>query len=161
MSKEASNAYKKRNRAAMSAYRKKWLEEHPGKRKEYEDRYRKKNREKVNAYRAKWRRETGFDKLRNRRIRERVIAKYGGRCVCCEETIFQFLSFDHKNGRGRQHRETMIETGQKFMLWLDKNPIQPDIQILCHNCNQSFGHYGFCPHHPEIVRPVLHGRKRT
>jgi hypothetical protein len=39
----------------MTAYRKKWLKDNPGKRKEYEDRYRAKNRDKVRARVRKWR----------------------------------------------------------------------------------------------------------
>jgi hypothetical protein len=143
----------------MTAYRKKWLKDNPGKRKEYEDRYRAKNRDKVRARVRKWRQKTNYDSIRNRKIRERVINKYGGKCVCCDIKIFEFLSFDHKNGRGRWHRAGIAATGQKFVLWLDKNPIQEDIQILCHNCNQSFGHYGFCPHHPEVTRPISHKKE--
>jgi predicted restriction endonuclease len=158
---ERQNRWKKKNRAAMTAYRKKWLKEHPEKRREYENRYREKHRDEVNESRRKWRRQTDFDRIKNRQTRERVLLKYGNKCACCGETTYQFLSFDHKEGRGKQHREGIAETGQKFVRWLDKNPVQKDIQILCHNCNQSLGHYGFCPHHPEITRPVLHGRKRT
>lgn len=154
------NAWKKRNRAAMTAYRKQWIKDHPEKRKEYEARYTSSHRDQVNARHRDYRHRTGYDRVRNRHIREEVIKKYGGKCVCCEIDIFEFLSFDHKNGRGKSHREAVLETGQKFMLWLYKNEVQDDIQVLCHNCNQSLGHYGFCPHHPEIVRPIFHGRKR-
>lgn len=159
---ERQNRWKKKNRSAMSAYRNKWMKDNPGKRKEYEDRHREKNGLKINAYQRKYRKDTGYDRIRNRAIRERVIEKYGGKCACCGEMIFQFLSFDHKEGRGRQHREKILqETKQKFVVWLDKNPKQEDIQLLCHNCNLSLGHYGFCPHNPEVVRPILNGRKRA
>jgi hypothetical protein len=154
------NMWKKRNRDAMTAYRKQWMKDHPEKRREYESRYKSANRDKVNERIRGWKRRTGYDRVRGRRIREEVIKKYGGKCVCCGTAVFEFLSFDHKNGRGKSHREVVLETGQKFVMWLYKHEIQEDIQILCHNCNQSFGHYGFCPHHPEIFRPILHGRKR-
>jgi hypothetical protein len=127
-----SAAWKKRNRSAMTVYHKKWLKANPEKRREYENRYIAKNRNKVNARRRKWRRETGYDKIRNRLIRERVIKKYGGKCRCCGTKIFQFLSFDHIKGRGKKHRDKLIATGQKLILWLDKRKKLKSIQLLCH-----------------------------
>lgn len=147
--------WKKRNRPAMTAYRKKWMKKNPKKRKEYEDRYINKHRDQVNARRRAWRKRTNYDQKRHRKIRERVIKKYGGKCVCCGISIYEFLSFDHINGRGRQHREHLRLTGQKLVTWLDSHDKRADIQILCHNCNQSLGHYGLCPHHPDIKRMVI------
>ena len=31
--------------------------------------------------------------------KERIIEAYGGKCECCGESIFEFLTIDHRNGR--------------------------------------------------------------
>lgn len=41
---------------------------------------------------------------RRRRLRAEVIAAYGGRCACCGEATPEFLSIDHVNNDGAQHR---------------------------------------------------------
>src|ERR1700752_3322726 len=158
---ERQNCWKRKNRPAMNLYRRKWMKNNPKKRQEDERRYVKKHRAEINARRRKWKSETGYDRRRNRKIRERVIKKYGGKCACCGIRVFEFLSFDHKKGRGKQHREGILRTGQKFVIWLDKRPRQKNIQLLCHNCNQALGHYGYCPHSPKNTRPILHGTKRV
>jgi hypothetical protein len=83
------------------------------------------------------------DRLRSRR--ERVIAHYGGQCVCCGEDTFEFLSLDHKNGGGELHRAE-VGQGSKMIDWIIQNDFPDIFQILCHNCNQATGYYGICPH---------------
>lgn len=72
-----------------------------------------------------------------------AIEKYGGKCVCCGEKEPKFLSFDHINGGGSQHRKVI---GGKIIRWLKKNGYPEGFQILCHNCNLARGFYGQCPH---------------
>jgi hypothetical protein len=152
--------WKKRNRPAMSAYRRKWMKEHPKKRHEYEENYRKKHgvrlkresREKSRKFR---RDNPNYEKNLWRRIRLEVLKKYGGKCKCCGTNVFEFLSFDHIKGRGKKHRDQLLATGRKLLVWLRKNKRKKSIQILCHNCNQSLGHYGYCPHRPNVKRKVI------
>src|SRR3990167_9777047 len=40
----------------------------------------------------------------NRALRLEAIAAYGGKCRCCGETEEKFLTLDHINGGGKQHR---------------------------------------------------------
>ncbi len=86
-------------------------------------------------------------KQSNRRIRERLFAGYGGKCVCCGETKFEFLALDHVNGGGRQERKTM--STQQIALRAIREGFPPEYRVLCHNCNQAIGWYGVCPHETE------------
>jgi hypothetical protein len=65
-------------------------------------------------------------------------------CVCCGESNFEFLSFDHINGGGRKHREEIKSYQMPY--WLKKNGYPEGFRVLCHNCNQSYGMWGYCPH---------------
>ena len=79
-----------------------------------------------------------------KRLRELVLAKYGGICQCCGETHYEFLCIDHVNGGGGAERKTL--SGMCLYVKLKNNPISSDYRVLCHNCNMSFGLYGYCPH---------------
>ena len=84
-------------------------------------------------------------KERRRRLRSEVIAAYGGRCACCGETTPEFLSVDHMNNDGAQHRKH-VKSGQ-FYPWLKRNGFPKDgFQLLCMNCNSAKGFFGECPH---------------
>ena len=77
-------------------------------------------------------------------IRLAVIIGYGGKCVCCNESQQEFLALDHVNGGGTQQRKrTHVHTLYRFVI---QNNFPPEYRILCHNCNASLGHYGYCPH---------------
>lgn len=104
-------------------------------------------------------RQCGF----NRRETERIdaLTHYSGgqpRCACCGETHVAFLSFDHINGGGRQHRIELRESGQSDCMfkWLKKNNYPEGFQVLCHNCNQAKGYYGYCPHQKEKECQTAH-----
>lgn len=79
----------------------------------------------------------------HRNIRLRCIEHYGGTCACCGENRYEFLAIDHINGGGGKHRK---KTGGHTERWLVKNNFPQGYRILCHNCNQSLGLYGYCPH---------------
>lgn len=83
---------------------------------------------------------------RDRDLRLRCINHYGGRCACCGESRFEFLSIDHINGGGNQHRKLI---GNKVWRWLIKNDFPQGFRVLCHNCNQSLGYNKYCPHQRE------------
>jgi hypothetical protein len=69
---------------------------------------------------------------------------YGGKCACCGEERREFLSIDHINGGGAKHRKEIHRASLYF--WLIKNNFPDAFRILCHNCNQAMGIYGYCPH---------------
>ena len=83
---------------------------------------------------------------RNRALRIKVLTHYGGdppRCACCHETTLEFLGLDHINGGGRQQRKTIKK---RWWEWLRQQGFPPGFRVLCHNCNQAIGVYGYCPH---------------
>jgi len=55
-------------------------------------------------------------------------------CNCCGESIFEFLSMDHINGGGTQHRR-QLNGGNNIYRWLRKNNFPDGFQVLCYNCN--------------------------
>lgn len=79
-----------------------------------------------------------------RRLREEVISKYGGLCACCGETEIKFLCIDHVNGGGNEERRNT--KASSFYYRLKRDPVSPDYQVLCHNCNFAKTAYGKCPH---------------
>ena len=78
-----------------------------------------------------------------------VISHYGGKCACCGEDRYEFLSIDHINGGGGRHREMI---GPHILRWIQKQGYPEGYRILCHNCNQSLGFYGYCPHQKEAEK---------
>lgn len=104
-------------------------------RRKHKDSWAKSNPDKVREY-----------KIRHRRkMREEVTKRYGGKCVCCGETQFEFLTFDHINNDGAEHRKKVATS--YLVRWLKKNNYPKDIvQILCYNCNNAKSVYGECPH---------------
>lgn len=83
-------------------------------------------------------------------LRRSLIAHYGGQCVCCGVADWRFLSFDHRDNDGADHRRSVFGTkrpfGRTWLRWLRDN--KPDfIQLLCHNCNMAKAAFGgTCPH---------------
>ena len=78
---ESQKRWKKKNRIALNAYRRKWIEEHPEKRKQYEKKYRDSHKKHICKKRKEWRvAHPGYDRDYARRVRKEVIKKYGGKC---------------------------------------------------------------------------------
>ena len=82
----------------------------------------------------------------SRKIRLLAIEHYGGKCACCGEWKFEFLAIDHVNGGGQKDRKSDKNKGSNMAMWLYRHDWPDGFRILCHNCNQSLGHYGYCPH---------------
>lgn len=84
-----------------------------------------------------------------------VLKEYGNECVCCQEDKIEFLTIDHVDGTGAEHRKSLGldygrdrgTGGHNFYRWLKKNNYPRDnFQILCFNCNAAKHMYGKCPH---------------
>jgi hypothetical protein len=85
-----------------------------------------------------------------RRLKEQVIAHYGGVCACCGIDAIEFLSIDHIYGGGTAHRrELNIGGGTPMYIWLQKQNYPKGFRVLCHNCNQCYGAFGYCYHQIE------------
>lgn len=109
------------------------------------------NCERIKAERKRWyaeNREFAREKHKERAvaIRMAVLEHYGCKCTCCGVTEPKFLSIDHIDGGGTEHRKKLGLSGKAIYYWLIKNNFPPGFQVLCHNCNMAKGLYGVCPH---------------
>lgn len=80
-----------------------------------------------------------------RKLKMSVIGIYGGECRCCGEKEPLFLTIDHVDNDGKDHRKEIV--GQAFYRYL-RNLGEPDrrFQLLCFNCNIAKSLFGTCPH---------------
>lgn len=93
-------------------------------------------------------RHRAYHRERNARQRAQVIAGYGGCCACCGENTPEFLGIDHIGGRGDRDRRPNGQplSGCKLYARLIRRGFPSEYRLLCHNCNLSLGHWGYCPH---------------
>jgi hypothetical protein len=123
---------------------KKYLLEHQEERKKYITKYRFEHQEEIRASSQKYQLEhPGASREYHRSRRKSVIEYYGGKCACCGETTYEFLTIDHINNDGAKHRK---EIRKNLYLWIIQNNFPEGFQILCWNCNCAKGFHGECPH---------------
>jgi len=119
-------------------------------RRDYYKDYRDSNREKLQDYQRQWvddnrDKHNEYNRKRNARLKKLVMGHYGNKCVCCGETEPLFLTIDHINNDGNEHRKTIH--GDKIYSHIIKENYPDTFQILCFNCN--IGKHlngGVCPH---------------
>lgn len=94
-------------------------------------------------------------KVSQRKLKDAVFAAYGGYvCACCGEEGREFLSIDHINNDGAEHRRSMgLNPGGTFYCWLKRNGFPPGFRVLCMNCNFARGRFGYCPHERQRAEP--------
>lgn len=83
------------------------------------------------------------------RRKAQVIAHYGGACVCCGETILQFLTIDHIDGGGNKERKCLGSNpgGSAIIRRIVRQGYPDGLQVLCWNCNCGRAlNGGICPH---------------
>lgn len=117
------------------------------------------NKEHLKRYVTQWRKENRDyinrkNKFKRRQERQQVLDHYGKVCACCGEWRYEFLSIDHIDGGGNKHRNELKQKGElkkagRMHDWLRKNNYPEGFRVLCHNCNQARGLYGYCPHKPD------------
>lgn len=94
-------------------------------------------------------RKVAYSRLRYLKLKLEVLGYYSdGRleCRCCGVINHRFLSIDHIEGRGNQHRREIGQpAGDRFYNWLKKNGFPIGYQVLCFNCNMA-KRTGPCPH---------------
>lgn len=100
-------------------------------------------------------------KKSRREIKQTIVDGYGGACACCGERALEFLTIDHVNGDGADHRRS-LGTKQSRVLYLAliAQGFPAGFRVLCFNCNSALGFYGYCPHRPEDIRVVNRGTSR-
>lgn len=119
------------NRASVNAKAARYRASHPEQIKATQERFRAKNPDAFRLYKLKQKIE--------------MVNSYGGKCACCGETEIVFLSLDHINGGGTQHRRRMGQN--KMMAELRAAGWPKDgYQILCMNCQFGTRYGRECPH---------------
>jgi hypothetical protein len=92
--------------------------------------------------------------------RNRILNHYGRVCACCGEFRKEFLAIDHLEGGGNKHRK-IVGAGNAFYSWLIRNNFSIGYRVLCHNCNESLGHYGYCPHQRTMAQNIENSTSRN
>lgn len=121
-----------------------------------------KNRKHVQAYQQAWISENrdkhnGYNRKRNARLKKQVMDAYGNKCACCGEDAPGFLTIDHVNNDGNDHRKRVH--GDKIYAEIIREEYPAKYQILCWNCNVGRHHNGgVCPHKSlKVQRPSREG----
>lgn len=84
-----------------------------------------------------------------RRLKKKeVFEAYGGaKCACCGESTFDFLTIDHVNNDGADHRREIGAGGTTTYMWLIRNKFPEGFQVLCANCQLGKAvNGGVCSH---------------
>jgi hypothetical protein len=83
----------------------------------------------------------------DQQLRSDIVEAYGSKCQCpcgCNVTEPEFLALDHIFGGGGQERKK--QSSHQLYRRLKKQGFPKDKhRLLCHNCNQARGIYGYCP----------------
>lgn len=123
--------------------RQRWKDdpEYREKRLESNKRWKKRNAGKAEAAVKDWR----------NRLKLEVFQAYSGLeepvCSCCGQSGLAFLTLDHVNNDGGEHRKQM--KGRLHYLYLKQEgfPRQGEIVVMCWNCNCGRkANGGICPH---------------
>lgn len=140
---KSARRWQSNNRDKVNKKQKEWREKN---RKRYLSRmrisskkWREKNKDKVNANRRSTR----------AKLRADVLGAYGGICSCCKESNEKFLTIDHINNDGAEHRRSLHPraSAQTLYTWLRRNEYPDRFQVMCYNCNCGrYKNGGICPH---------------
>lgn len=130
--KKANAKYYNKNKENILQWQKEYYQKHKAERNQKCKEWMNKNRKRMN------------DTIKKRRlvIKHLVIEHYGGKCACCGESIFEFLTIDHISGRTKGDRTR----GEALYRKLLKLKYPEGYQVLCWNCNAAKGLFGKCPH---------------
>ncbi len=122
--------------AMRSPYLKEWSEQNADYLKEYHAKKYERTKEVGRAVRKRY-----YDKWK-----KVVFDHYGHKCTCCGEREPRFLTIDHIDDDGAEHRKS-VAAGSVLFKWLVNNNFPKNFRILCFNCNAGrFHNGGLCPH---------------
>lgn len=118
-----------------------WHAAHPG--------YAKAAREKTKA--AHPERQPVYSRSYLTKLKRQTMDAYGGKCACCSETEISFLTLDHVNDDGAEHRrqlgKALQAAGAVTYRWARDNGYPDTLQVLCFNCQWGKRlNGGICPH---------------
>ena len=104
----------------------------------YKEQGRKSYARNIEAMRMRARRQKAM-------LKAELLTAYGGRCMCCGETAPEFLSIDHANGDGQEHRKRVGSGGVWGDLRRQGYP-REGYRLLCMNCQFGTMRGKACPH---------------
>ena len=136
---ESDKAYRKAHKGQERylSYGRAWKERNKEKVRENARLYAQQNKTKVHAYGKQYRKS----------LKVQAFQAYGGaNCACCGENHIEFLSIDHMNGGGNEHRRQIGLKAAHPYKWLKDHNYPSGFRVLCMNCNFALGAFGYCPH---------------
>lgn len=147
---EAEKARYIRNREKLCAYSRQWAKNN----KEKRNATRRKKYAKLKALNLLPKRKPQakskiYQKLVQKKYKGEVLSHYGGQCACCAENNISFLTIDHIDDNGKEHKGNGKHRykGEILYRFLIKNNYPKGIQVLCFNCNiGKRNNNGTCPH---------------
>ena len=89
------------------------------------------------------------DRARERRatLRAEFIHEYGGVCSCCGENTPVFLTLEHLDNDGKEHRDEVGHDPGQLLRDLKRRGWPKDkYTLMCFNCNRARWVLGECPH---------------
>ena len=98
-----------------------------------------------------------------RRLKAEVLCHYSGgllKCACCGDSHIEFLGIDHVDGGGTKHRIELGHGGGVLYRWLKRNGYPTGYRVLCINCNNAIGLFGYCPHERDRGTEAIINKKR-
>lgn len=87
-----------------------------------------------------------YHRIRDREHKIKCINHYSNssmKCACCGESNINFLTIEHINNNGAEHRR---QINHNLYHWLIKNNFPYGFSVLCWNCNSSKGKFSICGH---------------
>ena len=93
---------------------------------------------------------SAFDKTTRLKLKQKLVEGYGGKCTCCGEYRIEFLTLEHLNRDGKEHKLALTGKTKCGSSILYKDVINrnfpPEYTILCFCCNHSQSKGTPCPH---------------
>lgn len=138
-----------KRRAFAREWAKKWRKAHPEKHKASRTKWRTTHYEKFLEIKRNFYHRHRVDLLEKYKLsyqakRFAVLQHYGGRCSCCGENTYEFLTIEHKNGGGTKHRKQI--GASNMVAFIIKNNYPDNFDVLCYNCNCAKAFNKICPH---------------
>jgi hypothetical protein len=80
------------------------------------------------------------------RLKRQMLAAYGPHCKCCGESREVFLTLEHTNHDGAEHRKLVGGGANTYRDLRNRGWPQDGFTVLCMNCNWATRFGGICPH---------------
>jgi len=140
---EYSKEWHKKNKEHVNTIARTYYHNHKEQAKLCMERYREKHKEQEQKRRREW----------SRKRKLLIIEHYSNGkniCNCCGEKHIVFLTIDHINNDGAEHRKKLGSAAHVYN-WLIRNNFPEGYQVLCYNCNCGrYKNGGVCPHKQEL-----------